>query len=769
MSTIDRTQQQKKKKNKKQKQTDNHDNTPANDETSYLRRRAKKAKLGDEDGSSSLWSSVDIDTDKLVEVAQSNINMSGLISLEEMSGEQFSIVKPKEAEVIKPRAVEADTQTKKRSKRQRPENPVDDSRTIKPIQHAETNVNNDTDKLASDHVDDDNRLETDNADDNNTDETNADDDDYDLASLSPSAWDRFDLHPFLRRGLHKLGFASPTPIQAECLPAAIVQWKDIIGAAVTGSGKTLAFGIPIVQRLLTLHDALNDKRISSNKPPLPLSKMPLFALILSPTRELALQIVSHIQAVSHFVKGLNVVSIVGGMSAQKQSRLLRSHPHIIVATPGRLYELISAHEHDVLDGKSLAQLRFLVLDEADRMIAQGHFAELDKILAFIHKHRRMISHPQIQTTTDDSDNTGETLSTDTRAASANNTTVVTKLNRMQVMLFSATMTLSAEGRQDASKSKYGKNSSSSNNNDDDNMIVQLTQRLHLESSPYIIDLSSGRSRVVSTLSEEYINCLTEDKDYYVYAFLSENQGKRILIFVNSIGCLRRLVSILTILNIKVYGLHAEMQQRQRLKNLDRFKVENNAVIICTDIAARGIDIPAVPIIIHYQLPRTSETYIHRVGRTARAGCHGMSLAIIGESSTDTYNWKRINNVLASTDRIIQRYDIPLAMMKRVRERMSIARQIDIALNSEKKTTSHRDWFQRHAAEMDMIVDEELAEKHDEDDEEAKSERSSKVTALTAQLKRLLSEPLDRLPKHNNFFTLNIQRDILRDAAKKPTK
>ena len=232
-----------------------------------------------------------------------------------------------------------------------------------------------------------------------------------------SNWLEFDLHPKLMRALQDMGFTDPTPIQREALNPAVKGRCDVIGAAETGSGKTLAFGLPILHRLLTQADAeaadgsdesgdeipaetrVDDDALSesnSESDPfadvvdefgrsgagagftLPARRKALRALIVTPTRELAMQVCAMLKAVAKHAPEVGITPVVGGMSLQKQERLLRRRPEIVVATPGRLWELMhqQGHEH-FLD---LGKLNFLVLDEADRMVERGHFAELHNII-----------------------------------------------------------------------------------------------------------------------------------------------------------------------------------------------------------------------------------------------------------------------------------------------------------------------------------------------------------------------------------------------------
>ena len=213
------------------------------------------------------------------------------------------------------------------------------------------------------------------------------------APVDVSAWSDFGLDAALLGTLASSGFATPTPIQTACLPAAIRDRRDIIGAAQTGSGKTLAFGLPILHVLAQTRRAAGEAverlrgdeeaeaamiPVDATAPSTPTSApRRLRALVLAPTRELALQVCAHLESFARRA-GVWVAPVVGGMSVQKQERLLRRGPEVVVATPGRLWERMREGTPHLTD---LSALSFLVIDEADRMVQQGHYAELGEILA----------------------------------------------------------------------------------------------------------------------------------------------------------------------------------------------------------------------------------------------------------------------------------------------------------------------------------------------------------------------------------------------------
>lgn len=447
------------------------------------------------------------------------------------------------------------------------------------------------------------------------------------------------------RVLAEKGFNEPTEIQALTLPAAIMGRRDILGAAETGSGKTLAFGIPILSGILHMKKTPQnrsfrklsikqkniikdepDKPIDSNKhksnnknrkpnrserdnwtpPPEEINNFPdfgrtivendadeqddddddskpLYALVLTPTRELAVQVKDHLVSAAKYTD-IRIAAIFGGLATVKQERVLSKCPEIVVATPGRLWELISEGNKHL---NKLDKINFLVVDETDRMIEKGHFEELKVIL------ERLNADP------------------------------VQKAQR-QNFVFSATLTLIHELPQ------YLK---VKNVNRKRKLQTQTTeQKLQTVidyfgiSQPKIVDITPSQltGGTAHNLTECRITCSREQKDLYLYYFLQKHPG-RTIVFCNSIECVRRLAKLFAILKCDPRPLHAKMAQKQRLKNLERFSKNPTGLLIATDVAARGLDIPNVEHVIHYQVPRTSENYIHRSGRTARGNKEGIAV------------------------------------------------------------------------------------------------------------------------------------------------
>lgn len=570
-----------------------------------------------------------------------------------------------------------------------------------------------------------------------------------------SAWKDLYVPELVLKALSKVGFSAPTPIQALALPPAIRDRLDILGAAETGSGKTLSFGIPMIHTILEWkkntdskdedgksdsveveslylpavrdlnttddkdeeenssgdegclggqaedddsgsvddfqsqddvepedkEDAIQSFNTKTNSDD---GKQPLLGLVLTPTRELAVQVKHHIDAVAQFT-GIKTAILVGGMAPQKQNRVLKHRPEIVVATPGRLWEMIQ-DKHPHLH--NLRQLRCLVIDEADRMVEKGHFAELENLL--------------------------EMLNT-------------TQFNpKRQTFVFSATLTMihSLPARVLRKKGKKVEQRSK---------LEVLMEKVGIKGKPKVIDLTR-KEATVETLTETKIHCDKDEKDYYLYYFLLQYPG-RTMVFANSIDCIKRLNSLLTILDCTPLPLHSNMHQKQRLKNLERFAERESCVLLTTDVAARGLDIPDVQHVIHYQVPRTSETYVHRSGRTARAAKEGLSMLLIGPD--DMMNYKKIYRTL-SKDEDLPMFPIENKYMTAIKERVNVARKIEKIEYYNSRKQQHNSWFKQAAEEMDIDLDDDLLLGGNQD-EEIERDQQKVLKGLKKHLKHLLSQ------------------------------
>ena len=457
---------------------------------------------------------------------------------------------------------------------------------------------------------------------------------------------------------------------------------------------------------------------------------------------------THLQSVARFTS-IRIVSIVGGLSAQKQERQLSQHPQVIVATPGRLHELMQSGQHDAL--RRWETLRFLVLDEADRMVAQGHYAELGSILDALQRRRVRVREEEGG-----------------------------RVEKLQHFFFSATLTLGELGRERIGKGRQrqpkreadGAAGSDSRAEEQSAMVSHLVSLCGLSARPHVVDLTR-RQRVVLSLQEHSLPCATEDKDFCLYALLLQHQPPaKAIVFVNAISCLRRLSSLLSLLHLPVFPLHAEMQQRQRLKNLDRFTSapsSSPALLISTDVAARGLDIPAVPLIVHYQLPLSAEVYIHRCGRTARAGREGVSVAMVAEG--DVKAWRRVQTVIRGGEEA-PRWELDSRLLDASRARLLVARKLDRIVNRQRQAASKADWFQKKAQELDIELDDDvtdsrgrggLGKRRGGQQEEAEGalgrREQEEVQRLQRELDSLLSKPVQDERRHARFFTLNVVEEM----------
>lgn len=320
----------------------------------------------------------------------------------------------------------------------------------------------------------------------------------------------------------------------------------MIGLAETGSGKTAAFALPILQALL-------------EKP------QHTFGLILAPTRELAYQISQAFEALGSLIL-VRCAVIVGGMDMIPQAIALGKKPHIIVATPGRLLDHIENTK-----GFSLRSLKYLVMDEADRLLDLDFGPIIDKILKVLPRERR-------------------------------------------TYLFSATM---------SSK-------------------VESLQRASLK-NPSKVSISNSKYQTVSTLLQNYIFIPLVHKDTYLIFLLNEFAGRSGIIFTRTVNETQRIAILLRSLGYGAIPLHGQLSQSARLGALNKFRTKSRELLVATDVAARGLDIPSVDIVINYDLPPDSKTYIHRVGRTARAGKSGHAISIVTQYDVEIF--KRIETAL----------------------------------------------------------------------------------------------------------------------------
>ncbi|QIX01911.1 hypothetical protein AMS68_007428 [Peltaster fructicola] len=510
----------------------------------------------------------------------------------------------------------------------------------------------------------------------------------DLASapveVDVSAWKQLKLSPDTMAAISNLGFTKPSVIQKASIPL-ILDGGDVIGKASTGSGKTLAFGIPILERFLELRTS----KASSERSPL--------ALLLSPTRELAHQLNKHITALcSGLTDGPSIVTLTGGLSLQKQRRQLKS-ADVIIGTPGRLWEVISS-ERGL--GKSLKDIQFLILDEADRLLSEGHFKEVEDILNVLDRE-------------DDAEDDLEATDKDVDAVLPLTSKQETQ---RQTLVFSATFDKSLQKKL-SSKTKY---SGGLMNNKDS--MEYLLSKLNFQGEPQFVDANPVKQLAVG-LKEGMIECGALEKDLYLYAILLHHQKTRSMVFVNSISAVRRITPFLENLGLPALALHSGMIQKARLRSVERFTAATgkhaSAILVATDVAARGLDIPNVELVVHYHLPRAADMYVHRSGRTARAGREGSSILICSPEEVagvrrlvaKVHAQSAVDNNQNASDAARQGYyirtlDPDRKVVARLKPRAVIAKKLADVTIAKEKHHKEDDFFQAAAEELGVDYDSE---------------------------------------------------------------
>ncbi|RXJ90313.1 ATP-dependent RNA helicase RhlE [Arcobacter sp. CECT 8983] len=348
------------------------------------------------------------------------------------------------------------------------------------------------------------------------------------------SFSKLGLNPNILKAIKEQGYTKPTLIQEQAIPK-ILEKKDLLAAAQTGTGKTAAFTLPLLEFM-------------SLKPHRKDQKAYIKALILVPTRELALQVFENIQAYSKYLH-LKTAVIFGGVGINPQKASLRKGVDIVIATPGRLLDHMS---QDTID---LSRVDFLVLDEADRMLDMGFIHDIKKVVAKVPTHR-------------------------------------------QTLLFSATFS---------------------------DEIKKLSNSFLTK--PETVEVA--RSNTLSEQVSQVVHYVNKDKKKNLLSFLIHTQDwNQVLVFTRTKHGANRLSEFLNKNNISSLAIHGNKSQGARTTALKDFKAKKIRVLVATDIAARGIDIELLPHVVNYELPNVPEDYVHRIGRTGRAGNIGEALSLV---------------------------------------------------------------------------------------------------------------------------------------------
>ena len=341
------------------------------------------------------------------------------------------------------------------------------------------------------------------------------------------------LAPALLRALADLGYTTPTPVQAEAIPLAL-NGRDLLGSAQTGTGKTAAFALPILQRLFA------DAAPARHRKPR--------ALILAPTRELAVQVHDSIRDYARHLR-VSVSAIYGGASMRPQFDALRRGVDVLVATPGRLMDHMQRRSVD------LSGVEILVLDEADRMLDMGFLPAIRTILAALPRQR-------------------------------------------QTLLFSATF---------------------------EDQIKALAAQFMV--NPAEVQCAA-RNSVASTVTHRVHPVDGDRKRDLLLHILSQDSRRQTLVFARTKHGADRLADQIEAAGFTAAAIHGNKTQGARMKALRDFKSGRTTILVGTDVAARGLDIDALPVVINFDLPMVAEDYIHRIGRTGRAGSEGLALSLV---------------------------------------------------------------------------------------------------------------------------------------------
>jgi ATP-dependent RNA helicase RhlE len=353
------------------------------------------------------------------------------------------------------------------------------------------------------------------------------------------------IDPILR-ALKDEGYTTPTPIQAQAIPS-LLQGRDLLGCAQTGTGKTAAFAIPILQDLY--NKKKQDPAKFSDR-----GQTDIKALILTPTRELAIQIEESFRAYGRYL-GLRHLVIFGGVSQHAQTAALQKGVDILVATPGRLLDLMDQrfiHLHHI---------SLFVLDEADRMLDMGFVHDVKKVIARLPKHR-------------------------------------------QSLFFSATMPTE---------------------------IVSLANSILHE--PIKVEVTPVSS-TADTVDQSVYVVDKGDKKSLLNHLLKDKAIKRALVFTRTKHGADKVVKDLDKIGVKAAAIHGNKSQNARQKALGDFKTSQIRILVATDIAARGIDVDDLTHVINYEIPNVPETYVHRIGRTGRAGASGKAISFCDEEEKE---------------------------------------------------------------------------------------------------------------------------------------
>ena len=368
------------------------------------------------------------------------------------------------------------------------------------------------------------------------------------------------LHTAIVNAVTAAGYTKPTPVQEQAIPAAI-EGRDLLVSSQTGSGKTAAFMLPALHKLVSAPEApFEASKTKAGERPRFKAAQPKM-LVLTPTRELALQVTTATDKYSTQARRIRAVSILGGMPYPKQMQLLQKNPEILVATPGRLIDHMDSGKID------FSQLQILVLDEADRMLDMGFIEDIEKIVAATPESR-------------------------------------------QTMLFSATL---------------------------DGVVGNMARRITKD--PKIIQIQMSTAKHENITQRVHFCDDLSHKNRLLDHLLRDESLDQAVVFTATKRDADMIADRLNIAGFAAAALHGDMHQGARNRTLDSLRRGQVRVLVATDVAARGIDVPNITHVVNYDLPKFPEDYVHRIGRTGRAGRNGLAISLANHA--EGMNVKRI--------------------------------------------------------------------------------------------------------------------------------
>ncbi len=375
------------------------------------------------------------------------------------------------------------------------------------------------------------------------------------------------LHPAIVKAVADAGYTKPTPVQAMAIPAAL-NGADLLVSSQTGSGKTAAFMLPALHKFASETQTINAKTPNQEKQSarsrgerIRFKAAQPKMLVLTPTRELALQVTTATEQYGAYMRKVKAIAILGGMPYPKQLQLLSRNPEILVATPGRLIDHMESGKID------FSQLEILVLDEADRMLDMGFIEDIEKIVAATPESR-------------------------------------------QTMLFSATL---------------------------DGVVGNMAKRI--TRNPKVIQIAGASSKHENIQQCVHFVDDLSHKNRLLDHLLRDTSLDQALVFTATKRDADLIADRLNIAGFSAAALHGDMHQGARNRTLDGMRRGQLKILVATDVAARGIDVPTITHVVNYDLPKFAEDYVHRIGRTGRAGRNGLAISLVNHA--EGQNVKRI--------------------------------------------------------------------------------------------------------------------------------